>query len=366
MSADKPEASSSIQPTPATSAAAAGIVDVHAHLTYPAFSEASDGADAGDGDGVSHTRLDSVLRRAAEAGVTTILAVAETVEDAPRVLELARLCADTVPAVAALVGLHPVQPLLLRSATDDSEADVRSVTPTQWSAMEAFIRANAASLCGIGEVGLDFTPRVLAAAREAGVGAEDAKNAQREVLRLHARLALELGLPLNVHSRSAGHHAIALLREVGMPRDSVLMHAFDGRAKYAVEAAKRDGYLFSVPPSVVRGAQFQKLVKALPLSALCIETDSPALGPVAGEDNEPANAVLAVREVARLHCVSEAEVVAVTTANARRVFPRAFVARSAGDVGDAGAGAGAGAAAVVVEAASAAKTLPAVPTARDS
>lgn len=52
-----------------------------------------------------------------------------------------------------------------------------------------------------------------------------------------AELALELGLPLNVHSRAAGHHAITLLKEVGAA-NSCVMHAFDGKAKYAVDAVR--------------------------------------------------------------------------------------------------------------------------------
>lgn len=48
------------------------------------------------------------------------------------------------------------------------------------------------------------------------------------------------------------------------------------RIRYAVEAAKA-GYFFSVPPIVCRSDGFQKLVKALPLESLLLETDSPAL-----------------------------------------------------------------------------------------
>lgn len=39
----------------------------------------------------------------------------------------------------------------------------------------------------------------------------------------------ELGLAVNVHSRSAGHHAIKLLREEGITR--AVFHAFDGKPK---------------------------------------------------------------------------------------------------------------------------------------
>jgi TatD DNase family protein len=47
----------------------------------------------------------------------------------------------------------------------------------------------------------------------------------------------ELGLAVNVHSRAAGHHAIALLQELGVT--AAVMHAFDGRAHYAEMGAKQ-------------------------------------------------------------------------------------------------------------------------------
>ena len=67
-------------------------------------------------------------------------------------------------------------------------------------------------------------------------------------------LAVKYNLPLNVHSRNAGHYAIELLMDL-IPIDSdigVCMHAFDGKAKYATSALKRDNFYFSIPPSCLR------------------------------------------------------------------------------------------------------------------
>jgi TatD DNase family protein len=145
---------------------------------------------------------------------------------------------------------------------------------------------------------------------------------QEAILEEFVALSDELDLPLNVHSRSAGRHAIALLKSCNARR--VLLHAFDGKAGTAA-AGVEAGYGFSIPPSVVRSPQKQKLVRYLPLDCLLLETDSPVLGPDPAVRNEPANLAIACRAVAELKGVSPETVARVTTDNARRLFPRAFL-----------------------------------------
>ncbi len=128
-------------------------------------------------------------------------------------------------------------------------------------------------------------------------------------------LAAELDLPLNVHSRSAGRATIELLLAHGARR--VLMHAFDGRAQSALPGVEA-GFFFSVPPSVVRSPQKQKLVRRLPLEHLLVETDSPVLGPVPGERNEPANVQISLRAIAEAKDLPLARVQEQVGENARR------------------------------------------------
>ena len=263
------------------------MIDCHAHLALSDF----------DGDRAT------VIDRAQRAGVEHILVVGEDPEDDARVLEV---CDRHRGALSPCVGLHPD-----RFAEDrevPSEATIEAVA--------ALARAHRQQLAAIGEVGLDYW-YVKSAARRA---------AQRACLERLAALAEELTLPLNVHSRSAGHHTLELLIGCGARR--VLMHAFDGKANFAARAAEQQGYLFSIPPSVVRSAQKQKLVRRLPLEALALESDSPVLGPEPGVRNEPVNLTHAVRCIAALKGVSEERVREATTNNARRLFGRAVTAIS--------------------------------------
>lgn len=250
------------------------LFDAHAHLYAPAFAD----------------DLDAVLVRAEGRGVQAVLCVSETVAEARRVVELA----DRHPLIKPCAGLYPT--ILDRDASAE---------------MLEFIRQHQDRLAAIGEVGLDYWKVQDAADREV----------QRDILAQHVALSRQLDLPLNVHSRSAGRHAIAWLLENGAR--SVLLHAFDGKAATA-RAGIEAGYYFSIPPSIVRSPQKQKLVCHLPLEHLLLESDAPVLGPQKDVRNEPCNVWLSCQHIAAIKGLPVAEVARATTANAKRLFPRAF------------------------------------------
>jgi TatD DNase family protein len=229
---------------------------------------------------------DAVLDRARNAGVKAIIAVGEDLTDARKNVALSQ----QYPILKPAAGLYPTY-LDLKQARQ----------------MADFLRGNKSRIVAIGEVGLDYW-----------VVKEDSDKAlQREILKMFIDLSKELNLPLNIHSRSAGRHAIALLLDNDAAR--VQMHAFDGKAGAALPAVEA-GYFFSIPPSVVRSRQKQKLVKRLPLSCLLIESDSPVLGPSPHERNEPANIRQSIKAIAALKAVSEEEVIAAISENTERLY----------------------------------------------
>jgi TatD DNase family protein len=234
--------------------------------------------------------LEDVLARAEQAGIRKIVSVSETLNDARRNLRLV----DRYAMVEAAAGLYPQFAEELRARE-----------------MVEFIRSNHSRLVAVGEVGLDFW-----LART-----EEQKDLQRLVFSLFIDLAIELDLPLNVHSRSAGHHAISMLLDRGATR--VQMHAFDGKAS-AATAALTAGFFFSIPPSVVRSRQKQKLVKNLPLDALLLETDSPVLGPDPQKRNEPVNLLLAAKTIAELKKTSLDSVLEACWRNTVKLYGKRF------------------------------------------
>ncbi len=246
------------------------IIDTHAHMCDASFEH----------------DLPQILQRAEKAGVVAVVSVSEDIEDARENLKLSKL----FPIIRPAAGLYP-SCLDLERAND----------------MVDFIRAGKEKLFAIGEVGLDFWL----------VKEDDKREVQKEIFKKFIFLSNETNLPLNVHSRSAGRHAISFLIENGARK--VQMHAFDGKASTALPGVDA-GFFFSVPPSVVRSRQKQKLVRQLPLSCLLIETDSPVLGKNPAERNEPANATQVVEAISEIKGVSTEEVAERTYENTLRLY----------------------------------------------
>jgi len=272
------------------------MIDVHCHL----------------GDREFDSDLDDVVVRAKEAGVLACIVVPENINDFPRVLEI---CEKHKGFLFPCLGVHPAQNF--RDENDDQIIGTRSVDVSKDRVEEilSLIERHRETIVGIGEVGLDFTPRICSEG-------ESDKQSQRDVLKQQAEIAQRFDLPLNVHSRSAGKPTILHLKDLEVKQ--ALMHAFDGNAK-AAKLGCEQGYYFSIPASVARtdkNPQKEKLVQTVPLDRLLLETDSPTLSPNLEERNEPKNVALSCEYIARIKGLDVETVAKATTQNALRLFPK--------------------------------------------
>jgi TatD DNase family protein len=246
------------------------IVDTHCHLEESEF----------DAD------LDEVIQQAVRSGVHMITSAIR--EDTwERALGFSR----NHGSVSLALGLDPTLCYQVESAQD-------------------FISANQEQLIALGEVGLDHYRERDHKKREN----------QEKSFRLMITLAKEIGLPLQVHSRSAGRKCLETLTNT--EAEKVQMHAFDGKARLARVASADHGYYFSIPTSVVRSAQKRKLVKAVDIERILVETDSPVLGPDRESRNEPSNVWVALREVASILGREEEEMREILLENTLRLYPR--------------------------------------------
>jgi TatD DNase family protein len=269
------------------------LIDTHCHLDYDKFD-----ADRSD-----------VLLRARQAGVERILVPATSLESCRSVVDLA----ESEPMLCAAVGVHPTE------ARGWKEADRPEETLRRLARSHSRVVA-------VGEIGLDY------------YWERDPHDLQQEVLRRQLDLAAELGLPVILHFREKGDAPdgpcaadllgilgawTAGLKSHGNPladRPGVL-HSFSGNLATGRQAIEL-GFLLGVTGPVTYRKERQEVIGALPLASLLVETDAPFLSPQPwrGKRNEPAYVRLIADKIALLHQDPPAQVAAVTTENAKRLF----------------------------------------------
>ncbi len=235
------------------------VIDTHTHLCDPAFAD----------------DLDEAIARAQTVGVRGVIAVGETLEDAEANLALA----DRHPGF-----VHPAGGLFPTILDEDKATE-----------LEQWMRDRGDCWIAVGEVGLDHWK----------VQDESEREVQERIFQSFVELAIDLDIPVNVHSRAAARPTVERLIDWGARK--VQLHAFDGRAVKA-EPAVEAGFYFSVPPSIVRSRQKQKLVARVPLDNLLLETDSPVLGADPALRNEPAEIVTSLNGIAGIKGLPVGEV----------------------------------------------------------
>jgi TatD DNase family protein len=242
------------------------MIDSHCHLADEAFT----------GD------LDAVIGRARTAGLTGALCILSAGDD--KESAAAARVRGLWPEVRFSVGIHPHKAGEFAGRFDHVGASVRKGVAAEGA------RA-------IGEIGLDyhydFSPR----------------DVQQAVFRAQVQLALDLALPVVIHTREATDDTFAILREAG-PSLRGVFHCFTGDTDMA-RAALDLGFYVSLAGivSFPRAEALRDVAKLVPAERLLIETDAPYLAPVPhrGKRNEPAFVTHVAERVAAIRGVTAAD-----------------------------------------------------------
>jgi TatD DNase family protein len=262
-------------------------VDSHCHLSFPEL----------------HGRLPEIRREMAAAQVDRALCICTTLEEFPRVHQLA-LEHDNLWCT---VGVHPdnegVQEPLLADLVE------RGALPR---------------VVAIGETGLDYFRLNGRTVAEMAW--------QRERFRIHIQAARACGLPLVVHTRNSGADTLAILREAGQGQVSGVFHCFTETAAVAEEALALGFHISFSGILTFRNAQdLREVARRVPLERCLIETDSPYLAPVPhrGKTNQPAWVAHVAATLAEIKGLGIAELARATSDNFERLFPRCRPDRTA-------------------------------------
>lgn len=251
------------------------LTDTHAHLYSPKFN--SDRPD--------------MVRRAIASGVTHMYLPNIDSGSVEPMLELEAAFPDHCHA---MMGLHPC------SVDENVETSLawveRHLGERRWA--------------GVGETGLDlywdktwFAQQQTAFARQ-------------------IQWAIQLDLPVIIHSRESTPQCIDLVRAAQNGRLHGVFHCFSGTVEEARQIIDL-GFMLGVGGTVTYPkSELPDVLKAIPLEHIVLETDAPYLPPVPyrGKRNESAYIVEVAQKLAEVYDLDPEELARITTANAARLF----------------------------------------------
>jgi len=249
------------------------LIDTHAHLD-----EIED--------------LDRAIDEAKQVGLVAVIAVGQDYESNIKILEISEKHRGFVhPAL----GLHPWN----LGNMDASKVDLTL----------QLIEDNIEKAVGIGEIGLDYDKRVVAAAD---------KERQKEAFKSVLELARRYNKPVSVHSRYSWKDSFDLVKESEVKR--AVFHWYTGFSSVLREIIN-GGYFISATPATEYHDEHRRAVRETPLANLLLETDCPV---TYGRENKyrsrPADVVRTLRAVAQMKGIAEDIVAAKTTENAMKFF----------------------------------------------
>lgn len=250
------------------------LFDTHCHLQDPAFDE----------------DREAVYRAAVDAGIS-VLIPGYSLASSKAAVTLAR----SWPEAWAMVGVHPHDAADLPSPWLDRLSE---------SARDPRVVA-------IGEIGLDYyrdlSPRPL----------------QLATFQAQLDLAVQLRLPVSVHSRDAEADTVACIRASGIHEG--VMHCFVGSYDTARQLLDLGFYISVAGPVTFKNGQaIRDLVQKLPIDRLLVETDAPYMAPVPhrGHRNQPQWVVKTAEEVAVAKNMDPKEAFPIFVSNTYNAFRR--------------------------------------------
>ena len=258
------------------------FVDTHTHLFVQEFDE----------------DRNNVVQRAVDAGVTKLCLPSITEESIPLIM---KMCEEHLGVCFPMIGLHPTE------LGDDYKATLER--------MYNILRSDSRYIA-VGEVGLDF------------YWDDTRKKEQLEAFDAQIEWAVETGLPLAIHSRSAFNELYDVMvahRGKGL---TGVFHCFSGGEDEARKLLSFDGFCLGIGGVVTyKKSILPSVLEGVPLERVLLETDSPYLPPVPfrGKRNESAYIPYIAEFLAGVYGCSIDDVARVTTLNAYRVFPKLSV-----------------------------------------
>jgi TatD DNase family protein len=252
------------------------MIDSHCHLDHEPLLE----------------NLNEVIKRSKEVGISKLLTICTTVESFDRIKNIIKID----PMIYGTFGIHPHE-------TEESVLIDKNYIINQINQNERII--------GIGETGLDFFYN------------HSNKERQIDSFKDHIEASIDLNMPIIVHSRNAEDETYEILKSYKSEKLKILMHCFTGSLNFANQLLELDAF-FSASGIITfkNSLELQETFKKIPLEKLLVETDSPFLSPIPmrGKKNEPSFIKYTINKLSELRCISNSEIIKITTNNFNNLF----------------------------------------------
>lgn len=199
----------------------------------------------------------------------------------------------------AMMGLHPVY--------------VKDNYKTELQMVEDWLRKR--KFCAIGEIGLDF------------YWSREHEKQQYEAFQLQMEWAMHYQLPIVIHTRNAMQETINAVKPFARKGLRGIFHCFSGSAESAQQIVDM-GFLLGVGGVITyKNAGLPQALANIDLQHMVLETDAPYLTPVPfrGKRNEPSYLTYIVQKLAETKGVSNEEITASTSQNAKALFQPANI-----------------------------------------
>ena len=234
--------------------------------------------------------IEDVLLRSKKEGISKLLTISTTLNGFPKILEIIKK--DEM--IFGTFGIHPHETNTDQLSKDEIVDKIKTKD----------------KIIGVGETGLDFYYN------------NSVKDKQIKSFQNHIDAAVELNIPLIVHSRNAELETYEILKNSDSSL-KILMHCFTGSLPFALKLMELNTY-FSASGIITfkNSTELQNTFKEIPLERLLIETDSPFLSPepMRGKKNEPSFVRYTLKKLSELKNVDFEKLDRITTDNFNRLF----------------------------------------------
>ena len=158
----------------------------------------------------------------------------------------------------------------------------------------------------IGEIGLDYYSH------------PHTKEFQKQFFIEQLKMAQELHLPVDIHTRKASEDTLKILKEYPVKG---IIHSYSGSIEMA-RAYMKEGYLISFGASVLfkNAKKPIEVIRQIPAEYLLIETDAPYQSPVLDHRHEPSDIEAIYRKIAEIRNEDLEDLKKITEDNFDRVF----------------------------------------------